>query len=390
MTDQITVRPVTGMGEITAGTDLAAAITEAADWLRDGDILVVTSKIVSKAEGRLVAVPRSGPQRDSVREAVLAEQTARLVARRGQTRIVATHHGFVMAAAGIDTSNVDSSWLVLLPVDPDASARALRTRLRDRHGLDVAVIISDTMGRPWRHGLTDVGLGAAGIDPVRDHCGEIDPYGNELHITQMAIVDELAGAAELVKGKCDGVPVAVVRGLRVSTASGDEPGGDGPGVAALLRSPDEDLFRLGTAEAHASGLRDAATLTDARAFIPAIAGRAGDPDATDLDATVARAIAGVAAFGDAQLTLLSDDAAASAGGEVPRHTTHLIACAPVNSGRELAAEFCAFGVGLHRLRCALAAHGLATVWLPTVDSAPNGLLAVGPHEIQFSPEYLPI
>src|SRR5919107_410888 len=211
MTEGLAVLPVRGIGDVTAGDDLAELIGNAAPWLRDGDILVVTSKIVSKAEGRLVDVPADGPEREAARAELLASETARVVARRGATAIVQTHHGFVMAAAGIDASNVDKAHLVLLPADPDASARGLRAALLGR-GLHVGVIVSDTMGRAWRNGLTDVALGAAGIEPFRDHRGEIDPYGNELQLTEMAVIDELAAAGELVKGKCDQVPVAVVRG----------------------------------------------------------------------------------------------------------------------------------------------------------------------------------
>src|SRR5690606_17747327 len=191
------ILPVRGIGEVRPGDDLAALIAHAAPWLRDGDVLVVTSKIVSKAEGRLVEVPADGPEREAARAQALTAETARPVARRGNTRIVQTHHGYVMASAGIDESNVDRTCLVLLPKDPDASARGLRAALRERAGVDVAVIVSDTMGRPWRLGLVDVALGAAGIDPLRDHRGEIDPYGNELRLTEMAVVDELAAAAEL-------------------------------------------------------------------------------------------------------------------------------------------------------------------------------------------------
>jgi coenzyme F420-0:L-glutamate ligase/coenzyme F420-1:gamma-L-glutamate ligase len=245
--DGLSVLPVRGIPDVRPGDDLARLITDAAPWLADGDILVVTSKIVSKAEGALVDVPAEGPERDVAREEVLAAETARVVATRGQTRIVQTHHGFVMASAGVDASNVDRSRLVLLPKDPDTSAQTLREALRSRHGLDVAIIISDTMGRPWRNGLTDVALGCAGIGPLRDHRGETDPYGNALQITQMAVVDELAAAAELVKGKIDQVPVAVVRGLMTSTV-------DGTGVvAALVRDAEHDLFSMGTAEALALG-----------------------------------------------------------------------------------------------------------------------------------------
>ena len=248
--DGYCVLAIRGIPDIRPGDDLAAVITTAAPWLRDGDILVVTSKIVSKSEGQLVDVPTEGPEREAARDAVLRAETARVVATRGHTRIVQTHHGFVMASAGIDASNVDRSQLVLLPKDPDRSAADLRAALRERHGLDVAVIVSDTTGRPWRNGLTDIALGCSGIAPLRDHRGEVDPHGNELHITQMAVADELAAAAELVKGKIDRVPVAVIRGLVTDTI-------EAPGVVpTLLRDADSDLFSLGTQEAMEKGRAD--------------------------------------------------------------------------------------------------------------------------------------
>ncbi|MBX6751692.1 MAG: coenzyme F420-0:L-glutamate ligase [Micromonosporaceae bacterium] len=253
------ILPVTGIGRIQPGDDLVAIIGEAAPWLRDGDVLVVTSKIVSKAEGRLVEVPADGPEREAARAAAVQAETARVVAQRGATRIVATHHGFVMAAAGIDASNVDRNRLVLLPKDPDASARAIRAGLAERYGRTVAVVISDTMGRPWRLGLTDVALGAAGLAPLQDHRGQVDPYGNELQLTVTAVVDELAAAADLVKGKLDEVPVAVVRGYP-GVAPIDAPGGDGPGAVALVRDSASDLFSLGTAEARAAGMAEVARL----------------------------------------------------------------------------------------------------------------------------------
>ncbi|WP_018348028.1 coenzyme F420-0:L-glutamate ligase [Longispora albida] len=239
------ILPVTGIGDVTPDADLAALIGDAAPWLADGDILVVTSKIVSKAEGRLVQVPLDGPEREAIKAEILAAETARMVARRAKIKIVQTHHGFVMNNAGIDESNVDRSTMVLLPQDPDASARALRAGLAKR-GLDVAVVVTDTMGRPWRNGLADFAIGSAGIHPLRDHRGETDAYGNELHVTQMAVADELAAAAELVKGKVDQVPVAVVRGLSYT---------DGPGVTeVLVRDAEHDLFRLGTGEAQRSAV----------------------------------------------------------------------------------------------------------------------------------------
>jgi coenzyme F420-0:L-glutamate ligase/coenzyme F420-1:gamma-L-glutamate ligase len=334
MTGGFEVLPVRGIGDVTAGDDLAAMITGAAPWLRDGDILVVTSKIVSKAEGRLVEVPADGPDRDAAREATLAAETRRVVARRGQTAIVQTHHGFVMAAAGIDASNVDKTHLVLLPADPDASARALRADLRRRHGLDVAIIVSDTMGRAWRNGLTDVALGAAGIAPIRDHRGETDPYGNELQLTEMAVVDELAAAGELVKGKCDQVPVAVVRGYQPVGATS----GDGPGAAALIRDAATDMFALGTAEARTAGRADAALLPDAA---PADAAPA---DAAPADPTVvARALATVANV--------------IVPGTVVRVQDSSVLCTPPATD---APHLIRFGADVHRLRTALLASGIET------------------------------
>jgi coenzyme F420-0:L-glutamate ligase/coenzyme F420-1:gamma-L-glutamate ligase len=230
----ITVSGVPGLPEITAGADLAALICAASPDLRDGDILVVTSKAVSKAEGRVVAMSRE--------EAIEAE-TARVVARRGMTTIVQTRHGFVLAAAGVDESNTAPGTVVLLPVDPDSSARQLRKAVRDLTGVRVGVIVTDTMGRPWRNGQTDTAIGAAGMSPVRDHRGETDTFGNTLEVTVAAVADEIAAAGDLVKGKALGVPVAVVRGL--SDLVTDD---DGPGARALVRPADEDMFRYGSAD----------------------------------------------------------------------------------------------------------------------------------------------
>ena len=355
MTGQrLEILPVTGIGEVTPGADLAALIAGAAPWLEDGDVLVVTSKVVSKAEGRLVDVPSAdGPERDRARAEVIAAETARTVATRGGTRIVATQHGFVLASAGVDASNVDPSRLVLLPKDPDASARGLRAGLAQRSGRRVAVVISDTMGRPWRNGLTDVALGAAGIAPLRDHRGQTDRYGNQLQLTQMALVDQLAAAAELVKGKHEQIPVAVVRGL---PATGD--GGDGPGVVAtLVREAGQDMFSLGTAEAVAAGLRQAATLPDPA---PPPAGPAEPVD----PAAVAAAVDTVSAYrGGTQLQVT--------GGE----GTHIAVRCTVADPADPAGLVRLGGVA-HRLRAALAAAGVAS----TARFEPPGtvLVELGP------------
>ena len=339
----IEIRPVRGIGDVTPGDDLVELITTAAPWLADGDVLVVTSKIVSKSEGRLVEVPADGPERDAARAEALAAETARVVARRGPTTIVQTHHGFVMAAAGIDASNVDKTHLVLLPADPDASARRLRAGFLAR-GLEVAVIVSDTMGRAWRNGLTDVALGASGIAPFRDHRGETDPYGNELQITQMAVIDELAAAGELVKGKADQVPVAVIRGYPAAVTEAPE------GAAALLREAAGDMFSLGTAEARAAGLRDAAQFRDgAERDLP------GLPVPAE---AVERAIATVA-------DVLAHGTTIEAAEVMPHHGA--TAALHLQTRDTTPPGLMRLGADAHRLRAALAAEAIATVALPHED-----------------------
>jgi coenzyme F420-0:L-glutamate ligase/coenzyme F420-1:gamma-L-glutamate ligase len=234
----ISVHPVPALPEFSPGDDLAAAIAGAAPWLADGDVVVVTSKVVSKVEGRLVRVP-PGTDRETARQQAIDDETVRVVARRGPLKIVETRQGWVVAAAGIDASNVPGDSLVLLPEDADASARGLRSRLRELLGVEVAVVVSDTFGRTWREGLTDVAVGSAGIPALIDHRGDVDPHGNRLETTQVALVDELASAADLVKGKLAGVPVAVVRGLTLRTTDDDE------GTRPLVRLGAGDLFPYG-------------------------------------------------------------------------------------------------------------------------------------------------
>jgi coenzyme F420-0:L-glutamate ligase/coenzyme F420-1:gamma-L-glutamate ligase len=235
----ISVLPVTGLPEFCPGDDLAVAIATAAPWLADGDVVVVTSKVVSKVEGALVPVP-PGADREVLRLQAVQDQAVRVVARRGTLAIVQTRHGWVVAAAGIDASNVGQDALVLLPEDADASARALRGRLRELLDVDVAVVVSDTFGRTWREGLTDVAVGAAGISALIDHRGSVDAFGNRLETTRTALVDELASAADLVKGKLSAVPVAVIRGLDVERPEPDT------GSRPLVRLPADDLFPYGS------------------------------------------------------------------------------------------------------------------------------------------------
>ncbi|MCU1439713.1 MAG: Coenzyme F420-0:L-glutamate ligase / coenzyme F420:gamma-L-glutamate ligase [Rhodoglobus sp.] len=236
---------VDGIPEIVAGDDLAVVIGDAlgSDVL-DGDIIAVTSKIVSKAEGRQV--------RASDREDSITAETVRVVASRehsgGVTRIVENRLGLVLAAAGVDSSNAPDGIVLLLPIDPDASARALAAALRSRFGVRLGVLISDTLGRPWRQGQTDIAIGAAGIHVLDDLRGTMDSGGKRLDVTVAAVADEIAAAADLVKGKVSGLPVAVVRGLGHLMTSLDA-----PGARAIVRPADEDMFRLGTKEAYDEG-----------------------------------------------------------------------------------------------------------------------------------------
>jgi coenzyme F420-0:L-glutamate ligase/coenzyme F420-1:gamma-L-glutamate ligase len=245
----VQILPVTGLPEFRPGDDLAAAICAAAPWLQDGDIVVVTSKVVSKCEGRIVPAPHDAEERDALRRRLIDDEAVRVLARKGRTLITANRHGLVQAAAGVDGSNVSTTELALLPEDPDASAARLRTALHQRCGADVAVILTDTMGRAWRNGQTDAAIGSAGIPVLHSYAGAHDRHGNELLVTEVAVADEVAAAADLVKGKLTGVPVAVVRGLAMAD--------DGSTAARLLRGGADDLFWLGTAEAIELGRRQA-------------------------------------------------------------------------------------------------------------------------------------
>jgi coenzyme F420-0:L-glutamate ligase / coenzyme F420-1:gamma-L-glutamate ligase len=239
----ISIRPVEGLPEIGEGDDLAELIAERAE-LEDGEVLVVAQKAVSKAEGRVVRLADVEPserardlagQEDARRHEVILRESARIVRSRPPLVISETRHGFVCASAGVDSSNApERETVVLLPLDPDASAARLRERLRELTGAEVGVIVSDSFGRAWRQGTTDVAIGAAGVRPLLDLKGTRDRVGYELHATVIAVADELAGAAELVLGKTDGVPAAVIRGVDAR----------GEGTASELVMPAErDLFR---------------------------------------------------------------------------------------------------------------------------------------------------
>lgn len=236
---EISVLAPDGIGEITPGTDLADEIRGALE-LADGDVVVVTSKVVSKAEGRVLVAD------DEAYEAAFAAETLRVVARRGPTRIVRNRLGLVMAAAGIDRSNVEVGTIVLLPLDPDASARDLREHLLELTGRNVGVVVTDTAGRAWREGQTDIAIGVAGLLPYESYEGHEDAYGNPLAVTLPAVADEMAGAAELAQSKLGGRPVARLRGRSDLVLP---PGQHGPGAVALQRPEGSDLFGFGAREA---------------------------------------------------------------------------------------------------------------------------------------------
>ena len=236
---RLSVFGLEGIPEVRVGDDVATLIAEAAlagddTTLLDGDVIVVTQKIVSKAEDRLVAVDPDDPLSH---KPLVERESVRILRRRGELIISETVHGFVCANAGIDLSNVERGWAALLPVDSDRSARRIRDRLRHLAGVDVGVVISDTFGRTWRRGVTDVAIGCAGVAGVVDLRGTPDALGREMQVTEVAVVDEIAAAAELVMGKSTGIPVAVVRGIesdwmRAGSVS-DE----------IVRRPQDDLFR---------------------------------------------------------------------------------------------------------------------------------------------------
>jgi coenzyme F420-0:L-glutamate ligase / coenzyme F420-1:gamma-L-glutamate ligase len=225
----LTIAPIEGIPEISPGDDLAAAIVSVTgeDALLDDDVIVIAHKVVSKSEGRLAP---AGDRHEAARA-----ESARILRRSGDMLISETRHGLVCANAGVDASNVERGTVVLLPLDPDLSARRLRAQIMQLTGQDVSVIVSDTFGRAWRLGQTNVAIGVAGIDPYIDYRGTKDVFGNELNATRICVADELAGAAEIVMGKSDGVCAAIVRGARVVRAAGS--------AAQIIRPPDEDMFR---------------------------------------------------------------------------------------------------------------------------------------------------
>ena len=252
MPPEVRVIGVQGMPEIQAGADIASLLMDAAQrqgtLIEAGDVLVVTQKVVSKAEGRVVSIEgveasplavtaTEGHRRDPKHTELILRESARIVRMDRGVIISETRHGFICANAGIDASNIPGSDTVcLLPVDSDASARGIRDAIKQRLGVEVAVVISDTFGRPWRNGATNVAIGVAGLDPMLSYVGEEDSHGNMLYTTEIAVADELAAAAELVTGKVDGVPVSIIRGYPYLPS-------EDAGIRRLIRTGDKDLFR---------------------------------------------------------------------------------------------------------------------------------------------------
>ncbi len=235
---RLTIWPVTGIGEIRPGDQLGDIVADACRAepngpLLDGDVLVVTQKVVSKAEGRMVEIDPDDPLSH---KSLVEDEAVRIVRRRGDLIITETSHGFVCANSGIDLSNVERGYAALLPIDSDRSARRIRDIVRARIGVEVGVIVSDTFGRPWRRGLTDVAIGVAGVAAVVDLRGTPDSLGRTMQVTEVCVADEIASAAELVMGKSSGVPVAVVRGCDPSWMRDSS-------IGEIVRPPSEDLFR---------------------------------------------------------------------------------------------------------------------------------------------------
>ncbi|TWF78583.1 coenzyme F420-0:L-glutamate ligase/coenzyme F420-1:gamma-L-glutamate ligase [Pseudonocardia hierapolitana] len=345
----LTVLPVRGLPDFRPGDDLAGALAAAAPWLEDGDVVVVTSKVFSKVEGRLVPAPTDPEARDALRRELVLAETERVLARRGRTLIVQGKLGIVQAAAGVDGSNVRRDELALLPADPDASAARLRADLKRLIGVDVAVLVTDTLGRTWRVGQTDVAIGSSGLPVLHRYEGMHDAEGNELLVTEVALADELAAAADLAKGKLGGLPVAVVRGL--------SPVDDGSTARDLVRPVEEDLFWLGTEEAIAQGRREAVLL---RRDSDEFADEQVDESAVRRAAGAALATEPTIRFAwlrdrDRRAALL--DALAD---ERLRRAPELVLA--FSAG----ADPLAAGAGVQSFRVALATEGLASYWTASI------------------------
>jgi coenzyme F420-0:L-glutamate ligase/coenzyme F420-1:gamma-L-glutamate ligase len=360
----VSVIPLPGLPEVRAGDDLARLLLDgvaaAGERLRDGDVVAVTSKVVAKAEGRLVPLPADPAERERVRRDTVAAEAVRVVARRGPLVIAETRHGLVGANALVDASNAGGDALVPLPLDPDASAGRLRAALGAATGADVAVVVTDTLGRPWRLGQTDVAVGLAGMGALADYRGRPDGDGRPLEVTETAVPDEVAAAADLVKGKLSRVPAALLRGVA-------RPPGDGS-ARQLVRPAAEDLFRgAGAPEellAFLVGGEPAAFLPDPVG--PALVERAVEAAARALPGR-AWAVVRVASAAARGRWL------AAAGGRPAAPTARapvlLVPClAGAATGGALAPALLEAGAFRHALALALRAQGLAAAWVPTEPS----------------------
>jgi coenzyme F420-0:L-glutamate ligase/coenzyme F420-1:gamma-L-glutamate ligase len=353
---------VAGIPEVRDGDDVGALIVNAlsatGEVLRDGDIVVVTSKIVSKAEGRVV----EGDDREAAIDAEAVRTVAEWTTPRGRTRIVETRHGLVLAAAGVDASNVESGRVVLLPIDPDQSARTIRATLAGAGGVNVGVIVTDTVGRVWRQGVTDIAIGAAGVSALDDLRGQADGFGNELGVTMVALADEIAAASEPVRGKLSGVPVAVVRGLEHAVLP---TGSDGDGATALVRPSLEDRFRLGTPEAMRAAVLARRDVTEfhTEPVAPGV-----------IEAAVAAALTGPAVSEKPELrfAMIDSDDARKAVVESLTHTDPAVADVADRAPGLIviylvAGSTAAATASVQNLLISLAAEGVGSVWLPVAE-----------------------
>lgn len=408
----LTVLPVAVDGEIAEGdpdapggvlAGLVAVLLDAAPPLRDGDVLVVTSKAVSKAEGMV----RRGPSREDA----VADQTVRVVARRGPLQIVVTPQGFVTAAAGVDASNTEAGTVVLLPRDPDGSARAIRRLVRGRTGRTVAVVVTDTAGRAWRDGVVDLAVGAAGLPPLVDWRGRTDAFGNTLTATVVALADEVAAAAELVRPKLGGVPAAVVRGLAGAVLPA---GDDGPGARVLSRAREQDLFSLGSRDVlfsrrtvrafTAAPVPPAAVARAAAAATGAPAPHHTRPWRFVEVADPARRTRLLDAMAERWRTDLAADGLDPAAVEARVHRGDLLRGAPVvvvpcldptgahdypdgrRHGGEEAMFLLAAGAGIEQFLLSLAVDGLGSAWISSTLFCPDVVTAV----LDLPPQWRPL
>jgi coenzyme F420-0:L-glutamate ligase/coenzyme F420-1:gamma-L-glutamate ligase len=377
------VVPLAGMPEVRAGDDLARLLLEvvrrAGLELADGDVLAVTSKVVAKAEGRTVPLPEDPVARERVLAETVAAETARVVARRGRLVIAETRTGLVGANALVDASNAGTDQLVLLPADPDASAARLRAAIEELDGHDVAVVITDTLGRPWRLGQTDVAVGLAGMGALEDWRGRADGDGRLLEVTEVAVADEVAAAADLVKGKASRVPAALLRGV-------PRPKGDGT-ARDLVRSPTDDLFRTaGTAEDLLAFLEGGATAGSSpagpAASVPRAAARGPvDPSLLDRAAAVAAAVPvpGARRLRVVPVPATARPATLAACSPTPAgfaEAPTLLACCLDPDGEEEAGVELAAGAAIRTLVLALHALGVAARFSPAPGPAARNALAV--------------